>query len=94
MTGTTGTKNRSGKVPVVRILLPILHAWRTRAAEKRPKAVILSSSEGSAFEFSSQCRFFLRFAQDRLLAPQNDSVHEFFRSLNSPLIVAVLRNTK
>jgi hypothetical protein len=33
------------------------------------------------FVFSSQCRFFLRDAQDRLLAPQNDNSHGFFRSL-------------
>ena len=41
----------------------------SRATEKRSPAVILSGSEGSAFEFSSHYRFFLRYAQDRLQAP-------------------------
>jgi len=39
-----------------------------KAAEKCSTPVILSSSEGSAFESSSNQRFFLRYAQDRLLA--------------------------
>jgi hypothetical protein len=30
--------------------------------------------------FSSECRFFLRDAEDRLLAPQNDNSTAFFRS--------------
>jgi hypothetical protein len=45
------------------------------------RAVILSSSEGSVFEFPSNYRFFLCRAQDRLLAPPKDSFHKFFRYL-------------
>jgi hypothetical protein len=52
------------------------------------QAVILSSSEGSAFEFPSTGRFFLRYAQDRLLAPQNDSSQGFSRNLFSRAIAA------
>jgi hypothetical protein len=44
---------------------------------------MLSIGEGSVFEFSNNYRFFLRRAQDRLLAPQNDSSHEVFRKLLS-----------
>jgi len=43
--------------------------------------VMQSSSEGSAFKFTSNYRLFLRYAQDRLPAPQNDSSPGFFRKL-------------
>ncbi len=39
--------------------------------------------------FSSKCRFFLRDAQDRLLAPQNDELVELFRSLLNPASTAL-----
>src|SRR5271157_4439927 len=46
-------------------------------AEKRPNAVILSSAEGSRSQcFQDNARFFLRCAQDRLLAPQKDSFNQ------------------
>jgi hypothetical protein len=64
-----------------------LRVLALRAAEKLVNAVILSSSEGSRSErFQDNERFFLRFAQDRLLAPQNDSVNEFFRRMFSPCV--------
>jgi hypothetical protein len=56
---------------------------------KRLNTVILSSGEGSRSEcFQDNARFFLRFPQDRLLAPQNDSASQFFRSLLSPAFAA------